>query len=207
MTLNSKVDEDATSEDLKQPIETLTMKHPLQNSWTLWFFKNDRSKSWEENLREVVTFDTIEDFWALYNHVELASRLGTGSDYSVFKAGVKPMWEDPANAKGGRWLLNLDKKQRGVALDNAWLEVLLCLVGEAFDAHGEVVNGAVVSIRTRGDKIGVWLGNAKAANSVLDVGRCLKSRLGLGATVPLGFEVHEDTMAKSGSTAKSRYTV
>ena len=184
------------------------VKHPLQNSWTLWYYKNDRSKSWEENLREVVTFSTIEDFWALYNHIELASRLATGSDYSIFKAGIKPMWEDAANANGGRWLLNLDKKQRAVNLDQAWLEVLLCLIGESFgEKDGEIVNGAVVSIRNRGDKIGVWLGNSKAGQSITEVGRCLKGRLGLGQNVPLGFEVHEDTMAKSGSTAKSRYTV
>merc|ERR1711936_1470736 len=25
------------------------IKHPLQNAWTLWFFKNDKTRSWEEN--------------------------------------------------------------------------------------------------------------------------------------------------------------
>lgn len=42
----------------------LLIKHPLQNQWTLWFFKNDRAKGWEENQREVIHFDTIEDFWS-----------------------------------------------------------------------------------------------------------------------------------------------
>ena len=27
----------------------------------------------------------VEDFWALYNHIELASRLAAGCDYSLFK--------------------------------------------------------------------------------------------------------------------------
>ena len=36
----------------------------------------------------------VEDFWALYNHIELASRLAAGCDYSLFKEGIKPMWED-----------------------------------------------------------------------------------------------------------------
>ena len=39
------------------------------------------------------------------------------------------MWEDQSNRKGGRWLINLDKKQRGSCLDNFWLEVMLCLIG------------------------------------------------------------------------------
>jgi hypothetical protein len=31
------------------------IKHPLENSWTLWYFKNDRNRQWEENQREVIT--------------------------------------------------------------------------------------------------------------------------------------------------------
>ena len=34
------------------------------------------------------------------------------------------MWEDERNKKGGRWLINLDKKQRASCLDNFWLEVV-----------------------------------------------------------------------------------
>ena len=40
------------------------------------------------------------------------------------------MWEDDKNRRGGRWLINLDKKQRISCLDNFWLEVMLCLIGE-----------------------------------------------------------------------------
>ena len=88
----------------------------------------------------------MEDFWALYNHIELASRLAAGCDYSLFKEGIKPMWEDERltlmelelefennihdfrNKKGGRWLINLDKKQRASCLDNFWLEVVSILL-------------------------------------------------------------------------------
>jgi translation initiation factor 4E len=40
------------------------IKHPLQNSWTLWYFENDRAKNWEDNQVEIYNFDTVEDFWA-----------------------------------------------------------------------------------------------------------------------------------------------
>ena len=61
------------------------VKHPLQNAWTLWFFKNDKSRTWEENQRPIITVTTVEDFWSLYNHIEVASRLPPGADYSLFK--------------------------------------------------------------------------------------------------------------------------
>ncbi len=182
-------------------------RHPLQHSWTLWYFKNDRSRSWEENQKAVISVQTIEDFWAVINHIELASKLHSGCDYSLFKEGIKPMWEDDQNRRGGRWLINLDKKQRNMNLDNFWLEVMLCLIGEAFGDHGYLVNGAVVSVRNKGDKIGIWLGDASRGESVLEVGRMIKERLGIDPKVPLGFEAHQDTMKKAGSVAKNRYVV
>ncbi len=61
------------------------IKHPLQHTWTLWYYKNDPDFKWEENQRKVITFKHVEDFWALYNHIELASKLRSGCDYSLFK--------------------------------------------------------------------------------------------------------------------------
>ena len=42
------------------------------------------------------------------------------------------MWEDDNNSRGGRWLINLDKKQRISCLDSFWLEVMLCLIGKVY---------------------------------------------------------------------------
>merc|ERR1719423_412964 len=72
-------------EELTISPEHMMLKHPLQNKWAMWFFKNDKSKDWASNLRYITSFDTVEDFWALYNHILPASKLGAGCDYSVFK--------------------------------------------------------------------------------------------------------------------------
>jgi hypothetical protein len=44
----------------------LMIKHPLQYRWTLWYCKHDRTqkKDWEDCLKQVASFDTVEDFWA-----------------------------------------------------------------------------------------------------------------------------------------------
>lgn len=42
------------------------VKHPLQNTWTLWFDnpgKKANAASWSANLKEIVNVDTVEDFW------------------------------------------------------------------------------------------------------------------------------------------------
>ena len=82
-----------------------------------------------------------------------------------------------------RWLINLDKKQRVGCLDNFWLEVMLCLIGETFDDHSKYVNGAVVSVRNKGDKIGMWLGDASQQSSIMTIGKMVKERLGIDARV------------------------
>ncbi|XP_071952012.1 eukaryotic translation initiation factor 4E-like [Antedon mediterranea] len=196
-------------EVIKQEIDVTpdhAIKHPLENKWALWFFKNDKTKSWADNLRVVTTFDTVEDFWAVYNHIQLASKLVTGCDYSLFKDGVKPMWEDDQNKAGGRWLVNFDKRNRNSDIDKLWLETLLCLVGEAFEDQGDYVNGCVINIRPKAYKIAIWTGSQNE-ESVMAVGRKFKSRLNLPPRAIIGFESHADTKVKTGSMAKHKYSV
>lgn len=191
-----------------EPIDNdLLIKHPLHSTWTLWYFEKNNSKSWEDNQREITSFNTVEDFWSLYNHIKLPSQLRMGCDYSLFKKGVMPMWEDKANRAGGRWLFNLDRKQRETDLDRFWLEILLCMVGEAFDEHSEDICGAVVNVRAKVDKIAVWTGNGQNSVTVLEIGKRLKERLNLGRDWPLGYQMHKDTMVKTGSVTKNCYNV
>jgi len=178
------------------------LKHPLQNAWTLWFFKNDKARTWEENQRPILTVATVEDFWSLYNHVSLASNLPPGSDYSFFKEGIFPDWEDEKNGPGGRWMINSDRQQRGDVLDTHWLEILIFLIGEQAEVHASKVNGAVVNLRAKGDKLGVWLADT-AADSVLRIGRMVKERLGLPKDQTIVFNVHREDKAKSGTDRKN----
>lgn len=38
------------------------------------------------------------------------------------------MWEDSQNKRGGRWLVNLDRRKRGAELDSFWLETVCLLL-------------------------------------------------------------------------------
>jgi len=184
------------------------IKHPLQNAWTLWFFKNDKSRTWEENQRPIITVTTVEDFWSLYNHIEVASKLPAGADYSIFKEGIFPDWEDPRNQDGGRWIISLDKKFKQELLDTYWLEIIFFLIGEHADQHAHQVNGAVVNVRMRTDKLAVWLADASHGESIMRIGRMLKERLGMDSTSTIGFSVHnEEKSQMRPGQSKQRYQV
>lgn len=85
--------------------------HPLQYRWTLWYdnsasARKNRFASWDENLTELMTFGTVEEFWALFNNILEPSNLAASSNYHLFKEGIAPKWEDPANSEGGKWVLS-----------------------------------------------------------------------------------------------------
>jgi len=101
-------------------------------------------------------------------------------DYYLFKEGIKPMWEDPSNVNGGRWLViassyvvfrfklinyfcvQVDKQKRQNKLDQYWLEVMMAVIGEQFEELGDHICGAVVNIRQKGDKVALWTRDAQA---------------------------------------------
>jgi len=176
-------------------------KHHLQNSWKFWYFENTKDKSWEESLRVVSPFQTVEDFWSIYNHIKSASEIRVGASYFVFKDGIKPMWEDTLNRNGGRWLVTFNKQGRQ-HLDSYWLEVLLCLIGEAFDDDGDDICGAVVDIRPKQDRISIWTGNANNKERIFAIGRKIRDRLSLQGVTQMNYEVHAATANKSGSFTK-----
>jgi translation initiation factor 4E len=104
-------------------------RHPLESSWDLWYLSADKSKDWDHRLTRLMTFQTVEDFWALYHHVQLPSKLPVGSDYMLFKTGIQPKWEDKKNEDGGKWTIETARSYRH-QLDSTWLETLLAVIGE-----------------------------------------------------------------------------
>lgn len=52
------------------------------------------------------------------------------------------MWEDPGNAKGGKWVIRLRKNK----IDRAWENVCMAMLGEQFLVGSEIC-GVVLSTR------------------------------------------------------------
>lgn len=169
--------------------------------------KRTSQSSWGDYLRKVVTIDTVEDFWGLYNNVLAASKLPAGANYHFFKDGIEPKWEDPENEKGGKWLITLPPKARGEQLDKLWLWTLLACIGEQFEDADEIC-GAVVSVRRQANKIALWTRTCANEAAQMRIGRTLKQALELPDNMVIGYQSHADAMKKSSSyTAKNRYEV
>ncbi|RHZ26039.1 hypothetical protein DYB26_006609, partial [Aphanomyces astaci] len=112
-------------------------------------------ESYEKSIKEISEFRTVQGFWRVYNHLIRPNDLPNTTDYHLFKAGIKPMWEDTANRRGGKWMIRIRK---GIA-SRYWEDLVLAIVGEQFDVGNEIC-GAVMSIRYNEDIISLWNRNA-----------------------------------------------
>lgn len=63
---NSSSDQQQQQQDVA-PLYDPSIKYPLENSWSFWFYKGEKSKSWKENVKFITTVDYVEDFWAYEN--------------------------------------------------------------------------------------------------------------------------------------------
>jgi translation initiation factor 4E len=167
---------------------------PLHRKWVLWY-DNPRlapeGTDWKDNLKNCGSFSTIQEFWTLFNHVKPASHLSVNSNYHLFKEGVIPMWEDPENKHGGKFVLTIPKKDsKEGRCDEWWLYTVLAIVGETIDLNGNQVCGAVVSIRKSQDRIALWL-RTSDKEKCIEVGERWKKALQLNKT-HLKFQLHDD---------------
>nr|CCA14190.1 eukaryotic initiation factor 4E putative [Albugo laibachii Nc14] len=210
----SMTDSLAVKRSIAQPRENdqFDIKHPLQHRWVLWYDdskKRHQSDNWENNLKKIYAFQTVEDFWcadaSLINNILPPSKLPLGSNYHLFKEGVRPMWEDPVNAKGGKWILTNPRSRRN-RLDECWLRVILALIGQTLDDEGDIC-GAVVSSRKVQDRIAIWTATASLEERQQAIGRAFRSVLvDFGKAEVLKFQSHEDAAA-SGSSFKNEVYV
>lgn len=129
---------------------------PLQNHWTFWYDekvqKGLEHDSYTSALKRLGEFGSVQEFWRYMNHIDV-NGLPNGSNLRLFKSGIEPTWEDPANQAGGKYVFEVPA---GLALRDAWTYTLLALVGETFE-NNDSICGAVLSIRPRHlSTINIW---------------------------------------------------
>ncbi|XP_042442403.1 eukaryotic translation initiation factor NCBP-like [Zingiber officinale] len=87
--------------------------HPLKHKFVFWYSRRTpgvRSQtSYEDNIKKIVEFSTVEGFWVCYCHLARPASLPSPTDVHLFKEGIRLLWEDAANRNGGKWILQFKK--------------------------------------------------------------------------------------------------
>ncbi|KAL7409411.1 translation initiation factor eIF 4e-like domain-containing protein [Mrakia frigida] len=144
---------------------SFNVKHPLYSPWTLWYESaatknlpkaapatpaaggappapNPHAGGWMDNVRPVVSFNSVEEFWGLNNNIVPPSQLPPKANYYLFKESIIPAWEDDANHDGGKWSVQVPKDKSKASIDQMWLYTMLAAIGETFETPLPSVDGS-----------------------------------------------------------------
>eukprot|EP00397_Hematodinium_sp_SG-2012_P056647 GEMP01070106.1.p1 GENE.GEMP01070106.1~~GEMP01070106.1.p1 ORF type:complete len:251 (+),score=37.36 GEMP01070106.1:47-754(+) len=159
--------EDIPEEQICKPtvamVEEIPEDHTLHNKWGFWCklpAMGSKDQSWQNSQQLIHEFSTVESFWRLFNNIQSPSSVAQQFDYSLFKHGIHPSWEDETVSQGGRWLARLDK-MKPEKFDEAWLHLVLALIGESAGDLGHYICGVVVSCKGKSKKLALWIGTVE----------------------------------------------
>lgn len=110
-------------------------------------------EDYSEMMKKIYDFNTIEEFWDVYQYLKKPQSSKHGLEISVFKSHIKPMWEDEYNTNGGKVSLKIRKEYSNLI----WDEFVYRFIGNLFPIiNNDELNGLVFSIKRDSNFIQVW---------------------------------------------------
>lgn len=122
---------------------------PLRHRWVVWeqlMAVGDKSIQYSESTRQIAACATVEEFWKTWSQLpqpsELLSKrmvLNVADGFHIvdalmlFRDGVSPQWEDPANAGGGHFQLPLRAGLGSGQIDEYWNNLVLGVIGATIE--------------------------------------------------------------------------
>ncbi|KAL9596491.1 MAG: hypothetical protein Q9219_005752 [cf. Caloplaca sp. 3 TL-2023] len=174
-------------------------EHHIRYTWIVWYRPpTSKFQDYEKSTIPIAHFSSVEAFWTVYVHLRRPSSLPSVSDYHLFKKGIRPVWEDEENKRGGKWIVRLKK---GVA-DRYWEDLLLAIVGDQFAEASEEVCGAVLSVRSGEDVLSVWTRNDGGRN--IKIRETIKRVLAFPPDTNIVWKSHDDSIAQRSAIDLAR---
>lgn len=195
-------------EETEEAKAALKEQMPLKDTWWLWeqagaVTDGRGATNYNESTRKIVPFRSVQEFWAIWNGIPQPSELLDGKRFTrqqanggvvpidalmIFKEGVKPEWEDAANATGGHFQvqLKLTPSTGPAQIDEFWNNVVLGMVGASLEPYDMITGVRLVDKLAAGKAAGhvrieLWFRRMDDSSAVSalkkNFERCLSTRL------------------------------
>ncbi|KAF7190012.1 Eukaryotic translation initiation factor 4E type 3 [Pseudocercospora fuligena] len=160
---------------------------PLVHSWEFWHDRQDRSTTeqsgeakqkdttYESRLELLAQISDVKAFWSVFNNFDI-TRLQLRDSIHLFHKGVKPVWEDSRNEKGGSWTFRVPKSNA----QDFWKELCMMAIGEQLQSavqsdqnekktFRDDICGVSLSVRFNSMLIQIWNRDAEHQAGVENV--------------------------------------
>ena len=165
---NNNTSNISSSKQNKKEENQLTPNKKLENKFSFLYRidENIRYQSqkqgvmekekYELQVKKIADFDTIEDFWSIFQHLRKPDSCIPGIEYFMFKEPIKPLWEDENNKNGGRFSIKLKHGYTTII----WEEMIFALIGGILPKEmKDQINGIVVTSRKEFNTLQIWFKN------------------------------------------------
>ena len=146
---------------ISETITTATTENKLYDKWTLWgHLPHDTNWTFESYIR-ILTFNSVEEIIMLLE--TLPNEVITNCMLFIMRDGIKPMWEDPKNVKGGCFSYKINNKN----VVSIWKNLSYSLVGESLTDQvnaRQVINGITISPKKNFCIVKIWFSNCNYQN-------------------------------------------
>ena len=130
-------------------------------------------EKYESQVKKIADFDTIEEFWGIFQHLRKPDSCKPGIEYFMFKEPIKPLWEDEHNKNGGRFSIKLKRGYTTII----WEEMIFTLIGGILPKEiKEEINGIVVTSKKEFNTLQIWFRNFDE-KIVQDLEQCIRELL------------------------------
>jgi translation initiation factor 4E len=111
------------------------------------------SIDYKDSIKTIAKFNTVEEFWKVFQRIKKPEQYKIGLDLLLFKDNIKPMWEDDCNKNGGKISLKLKKEYTCLI----WEEIVIDFIGNLFtESVCSKINGIILSMRRDYNFIQIW---------------------------------------------------
>ena len=138
-------------------------------------------EKYESQVKKIAEFDTIDEFWAIFQHLRKPDSCRPGIEYFMFKEPIKPMWEDENNKNGGRFSIKLKHGYTTII----WEEMIFALIGGILPKEmKDEINGIVVTSRKEFNTLQIWF-KTYEEKIIKDLEQCIRELLVIPSEVNL----------------------